>query len=236
MPPDLRKKNAQSGKFQRKASQCRFLPSSMQSPPAFAATRFRRFVAFMLNATILLVLLVAFARILPEAPPPANAMAFYSPQDFKNYFSLVAAALLLVTLGCAAIFLPILRATPGALLAGLQLVTFDSGPPSLPQVTRRWWSAVLSVAVLAVPGPLVALAVGVFLSMTFDLAFSTTDDILRRLQTPDLLRMSIHGLSFTLLGAALWWIAVRPAIRMLRSPGPYVSDIDRITSTTYVPR
>jgi hypothetical protein len=208
----------------------------MQSPPAIAATRLRRFVALLLNAVFLMVLLAVVARILPEAPPPADAMALYSPQDFKNYFSLVLAAFFLVTLGCATLLVPGLSATPGALLAGLRLVAFDAAAPTFPQVARRWLSAVLAVALLAVPGPLVAFIVGVFLSMAFNLAFSTTDDVLRAIGTPDFLRLAIHGVSFALLAAAIWRVAIRPGIRMLRSPRPYLSDTDKVTYTTYVPR
>ena len=96
------------------------------------ATWNRRITAQLLDLGLLAAVLVLVARILPEAPPPADLMAFFSLQVFSNYFTLVAVALMLTFVAFRSV--QSTRATPGQKLLNLQLIALDG---SVPQPERE---------------------------------------------------------------------------------------------------
>ncbi len=161
-------------------------------------------------------------------------MAFFSQQDFINYFILVGLALALVN----AAFLPVVhetfRATPAQMLLGLRLRALNGSEPDGSQVRIRWAKAIQHAALVTIPGPLIALLIGALFGAFFNVPFSTADEVLRQAGIPDPLRYGLHGLSFAALFAALWHFVVRPNIEASEREAKGLTALDKKSGTTHV--
>jgi hypothetical protein len=192
----------------------------------------RRIVAQTVDLALLGLVLVLIARLLPEGPPPADSMAFFTMQDFINYFVLVAVAL---TLTIAA-FLVVMawRCTPGQRMLSLKLTTLGGHAPSRPQVLTRLLVALRNMLLIMLPGPIIALLVGAAAAAVLNIPFSTTDKVLMKLEIPQSIRYAIHGVSFLALFAALWAIAVRPVVSFFERANGGLTRLDVKSGTTHV--
>lgn len=159
-------------------------------------------------------------------------MAFFTGQDFTNYFTLVVVALL----ATLAVFHAVrfTRATPGQKLLGLQLVALDGRAPQPEQVNVRRNTALRNMLLIMLPGPIIALIVGGTAAAVLDIPFTTTDKLLLKLEIPKSIRYTIHGLSFLALVAAFWAVAVRPAIHYFEKSQRGLTKLDSKSSTTHV--
>ncbi len=209
--------------------------SNLAAIEPLRASRMQRAIAVILDSGILVVSLCLITQFLPAAPP-ATGMALYSAQDFRNYWTLVSAAFVLTSICYAALGIGLMRAPLGHLLMGMKLVNLDGTHPSPRQVFRRWLSAMKVIALLAIPGPLIALVLGILVAGAINVAFSTTDLVLRQLGIPDSLRYALHSISFIALAWAVWLTMLRPMWRLMTSSGPYLSSLDKASSTTYFSR
>jgi uncharacterized membrane protein YozB (DUF420 family) len=84
------------------------------------------------------------------------------------------------------------------------------------------------------PGPIIALIVGVTVAVLLNTPFTTTDKLLLQLEISKDIRYTIHGLSFLALIAAIWAIAVRPAIRYFEKAHGGLTKLDMKSGTTHV--
>ncbi len=195
----------------------------------------RRAGANFADVVVAALVLMVVASFMERGPPPTG-MSFYTEQDFINYFRL-----LLVAFSFPFINTLLTRFGPwggsfGQGLCGIRLVSFSGGEVSLKALVVRFIRTMFLVALITIPGPLIALIVGVLSSALLHESFTTADELLRRAGLPDLARWSIHSLSFIALLAALWFVIVRPVIRMGLKRERWLSWVDRWTKTTYVAR
>ena len=196
------------------------------------ATWNRRITAQLLDLGLLAAVLVLVARILPEAPPPVDLMAFFSLQDFINYFTLVAVALMLVFVAFRSV--QSTRATPGQKLLNLQLIALDGSVPQREQVNVRRSTAIRNMLLIMLPGPIIALIIGATVAVALNIQFTTTDKLLLQLEIPKGIRYTIHGLSFLTLSVAVWAIAIRPAILHFERAHGGLTMLDKKSGTTHV--
>jgi hypothetical protein len=194
----------------------------------------RRIAAQALDLFLLGLVLVLIARVLPDGPPPADSMAFFTGQDFINYFSLVAFALAITV----AVFqvVKVTKATPGQRILSLRLTTLDALEPSNKQVNIRLITAIRNILIIMLPGPIIALIVGASVASLLNIPFTTTDKVLLKLEIPQAVRYTIHGVSFLALFAAVWAIAVRPAITYFERANGGLTGLDVKSGTTHVRR
>jgi len=61
------------------------------------ASFLRRATAHLIDMALIILALTLLGLFLPVSPPPVDAMAFYTEQDFKNYFTLVTAWIVIAT-------------------------------------------------------------------------------------------------------------------------------------------
>lgn len=202
------------------------------SPVIRPASWYRRLAAYLVDLSLLATALFSIARHLPKGPPPADAMAFYSPQDFTNYFTLAGSALAITAAYAGLLFLKHIRATPGQLIVGLKLVCLDGTEPTQPQVLKRWVASLASISFITVPGPLIALFIGLITAFALRVPFTTADRLLTQTGLPDTVRYALHGLSFLALFAALWIVAIHPAIKYFEEQNEGLTMLDRWTGTT----
>jgi hypothetical protein len=203
----------------------------MQVKPA---TWHRRIAAQTLDLCLLGLALVLLAPLLPEGPPPADSMAFFTGQDFINYFTLVAAALLLTVLAFQ--IAKVTRATPGQRLLSLRLTTLGGLAPSHKQVNIRLMTAIRNLLLIMLPGPIIALLVGASVAAVLNIPFTTTDKLLLKLEIPQSIRYAIHGVSFLALLAAVWAIAFRPTLAYFERAQGGLTGLDVKSGTTHVYR
>ncbi len=201
----------------------------MQAKPA---TWHRRIVAQTLDLCLLGLVLALFAQVLPDGPPPADSMAFFTKQDFINYFILVAVALLLTV--AAFQLVAATQATPGQRLLNLQLVTLDGQRPSRKQVNTRQKTALINMLLIMLPGPVIALVVGFTVAAMLNIPFTTTDKVLLKLEIPQGIRYAIHAVSFLALLAGVWAIAVRPTITYFERAHGGLTGLDERSGTVHV--
>ena len=166
----------------------------MLLPLVDPATRSRRALSACIDLALLAVSLVLVSRLLPVSPPPVDSMAFYTEQDFRNYLAIVAFAFLNSTIGFVLVAIPGVSGTPGQLALGLEIVNFEGKTPSIRQVAGRWIRAMALIALLAIPGPLIALIIGVVAAGLLHTAFTTTDQMLVRSGVSDAVRLGLHSL------------------------------------------
>jgi uncharacterized RDD family membrane protein YckC len=197
---------------------------------------YHRLAATLVDLALLGAVVKGVAYLLPEGPPPADAMAFFSKQDFYNYFVLVGTAFFITTVGFVFVAVPAMRGTPGQIILGLRLCSLSGSEPLPHQIRRRWLSALVNVAVLAVPGPLVALLIGVGVANLLEVPFTTTDRVLVASGIPAVLRYSIHGVSFIALFAAIWYVFVHPALKWRERSNGGLTVLDTLTNSTHVKR
>jgi uncharacterized RDD family membrane protein YckC len=174
------------------------------------------------------------AQVLPEGPPPADSMSFFTAQDFFNYFTLVAVAVAL-TVG-AFQFVKVAHATPCQRLLGLRLVQIDGRPASSAQVNARLRTAIVNLLLIMLPGPVIALLAGLSVAAVLDIPFSTADQVLMKLEIPQTIRYMIHGLSFIALLLGTWKVFVKPAIAFFERANGGLTGLDLRTRTTHVRR
>jgi uncharacterized RDD family membrane protein YckC len=205
-------------------------------PPGLQPCRWqRRFAAFLIDLVLLGAALALIGHTLPVSPPPTQAMAFYGRQDFVNYFTLVVWALVLTSLAFAAAACTVSGATPGQRLLGLRLVSLKGGGRVTTKVwAARWAAAMVRMLLITVPGPVIALIVGLIAGAVLSLPFQTTDAMLRAAAMPPAARWALHGLSFAALLVALWRLAVGPFIAWLERQEAGLTMLDRATNSTYV--
>ncbi len=72
---------------------------------------YRRITAQLLDLSLLAALLTLIAQVLPNGPPPARSMFFFTVQDFIIYFTLVAVAIVLIFFAFQSV--KVTKATPG---------------------------------------------------------------------------------------------------------------------------
>jgi hypothetical protein len=197
---------------------------------------YQRFAAMLIDLALHAAIARAVAYYLPEGPPPVDAMAFFTAQDFYNYFALVGIAFFATTVGFALVAVPAIRGTPGQVVLGLRLCSLSGGEPLPSQIKRRWLSALGNVALLAVPGPLIALLVGEGAASILEVPFTTTDRVLVVSGMPSLFRYSIHALSFAALFAALWYVVVHPAMKWRERSTRGLTLLDELSNSTHVKR
>lgn len=200
--------------------------------PTLPAPWYQRSAALFVNLALLVTALFLISKNLPAGPPPVDAMAFFTPQDFTNYFTLVGAAIALSALSMGLVFIKSLRATPGQLLTGLRLVGLNGTEPTLMRILKRWLLSMACIVVIAVPGPAIAFIVGSVTASVLRVPFTTADRLLIQSGLPDVLRYSLHGLSFLALAAAVWLVFVYPAARYFEKKGNGLTLFDQWTSTT----
>jgi len=196
------------------------------------ATWNRRITAQLLDLSLLAALLTLIAKVLPYGPPPVRSMLFFTVQDFIFYFTLVAAAILLIFFAFQSV--KVTKATPGQKLLQLQLTTLDGKAPQSEQVNIRRSAAFQNILLIMLPGPIIALIVGVTVAVLLKTPFTTTDQLLLQLDIPKGIRYTIHGLSFLALIAATWAIAIRPAIRYFEKSQSGLTKLDMKSGTTHV--
>jgi hypothetical protein len=194
----------------------------------------RRIAAQAIDLCLLALVLYLAARILPEGPPPADSMAFFTGQDFINYFILVALALLLTT--AAFQIMKAIHATPGQRMLNLQLKTLGGQAPNHKQVNTRLITALRNILLIMLPGPIIALVVGTSVAAVLNIPFTTTDKLLLKMEIPQTIRYAIHGISFVALLAAVWAVAVRPALAYFERSRGGLTGLDVKSGTTHVYR
>ncbi len=163
-------------------------------------------------------------------------MAFYSAQDFRNYLTLVSLAFAYTTIAFILVVVPSINATPGQFALGLRLVTFTGNRPSPKQVLWRWLRAMGGIALLVLPGPLIALTIGVTAAFFLNAAFTTTEQLLISAGLPIALRYALHSLSFLALAWALYMVAIRPLVSSISHRGNLPTAFDQFSQTTHVLR
>ena len=206
------------------------LPLVKPAPPS------RRALSACIDLVLLAVSLVFVYQLLPVSPPPVDSMAFYTEQDFRNYLSIVVLTFLNATVGFVLVAIPGLSGTPGQLALGLKLVNFEGKTPSLRQVAGRWMRAMAPIALLAIPGPLVALIVGVVVASLLHTAFTSTDLLLVRAGVSGVVSLGLHGLSFVALGLAIAYMIRSLWNFMTVRKGDVLTTTDQSTFTTVVRR
>jgi ABC-type uncharacterized transport system permease subunit len=196
------------------------------------ATWARRLMAQILDLGILGLLLILLARQLPEGPPPADSMAFFTKQDFINYFLLVAVALALTIVAFQ--FMKATRATPGQMLLQLQLTALDGTEPTSAQIDTRLRTALMNILLIMLPGPIIALVVGGSVAAVLDVPFATTDKLLMKLEIPAGIRYAIHSVSFLALLAAIWAVTIRPVMAYFENLNNGLTRLDLKSGTSHV--
>jgi uncharacterized RDD family membrane protein YckC len=161
-------------------------------------------------------------------------MAFFGPQDFTNYFVLVGLAVVLTASSFVLVASPRFRATPGQYMLGLRLVSFSGQEPSPRQVLSRTALAVVRILLVMLPGPAIALLIGVAAASVLQVPFSTTDKLLVQAGVPQALRYALHSLSFIALIAALWVLCARPLLKYWEQSTRFLTPSDRLSHTTHV--
>ena len=231
LQPGLRSTLARAFRATHQADQRPFglHPNLMNATPA---PWNRRITAQLLDLSLLAALLSLLAQVLPDGPPRVRSMSFFIVQDFINYFTLVAVAILLTFVVFQSVKAK--KATPGQKLLKLQLTTLDGKAPQPEQVNIRRSAAFRNILLIMLPGPIIALIVGVTVAVLLKTPFTTTDQLLLQLDIPKGIRYTIHGLSFLALMAATWAIAIRPAIRYFEKSHGGLTKLDMKSGTTHV--
>lgn len=196
------------------------------------ATWNRRIAAQFLDLSLLAALLTLLAQVLPNGPPTVRSMSFFIVQDFINYFTLVAVAIVLTFVAFQSV--KATKATPGQKLLKLQLTSLDGKAPQPEQVNVRRSVAFRNILLIMLPGPIIALIVGVTVAVLLKTPFTTTDQLLLQLDIPKGIRYTIHGLSFLALMAATWAIALRPAMRYFENSQGGLTKLDMKSGATHV--
>jgi hypothetical protein len=197
--------------------------------------RLRRTLALTIDLLALGAILVAVSFYLPEGPPPVDAMALFSAQDFRNYFTLVALCFALSALrvipwpGSTRTF------SLGDTLLRLRLLQLDGSPLNRAARIRRWTYGLSPLTLVLVPGPLISILIGASVAHWTNNVFLTPADALDRAGYPGWLVYTLHGLSFAALGAAVMYLLLIPAIDLIRDPrkDDYQTPLDRRSGTTH---
>jgi hypothetical protein len=198
------------------------------------STWHRRIAAQAIDISLLGTVLYFIARLLPDGPPPADSMSFFTKQDFINYFILVLFAVIVTTVAFQLV--KAWHATPGQYLLRMTLTTLDGDVPSPDQVNTRLRTALVNLLLIMLPGPIIALVVGVTAAALLNIPFTTADKALLKLEIPQAIRYSIHGVSFAALAAAIWAIAVRPQLAYFERANAGLTALDIKSGTTHVRR
>lgn len=196
----------------------------------------QRTVALVLDLLLLGAVLYAVGQTLPGGGPPADPMSFFTDQQFRNYFVLVGLAVVLTAASFLLVAWPRVRGTPGQYLVGLELVTLSGERPTWGQILARMTGAVVRILILALPGPIIALVIGMMVAGLLHAPFTTTDQLLIDAGVPAAWRLGLHSLSFIALAAGLWVVVGRPLFRALEHFADGLTLLDLTTRTTHVRR
>jgi hypothetical protein len=197
--------------------------------------RLRRALSLTVDLLVLAVILIAVARFLPEGPPPLDAMAFFSQQDFKNYFTLVLACIVLSALRVLPFPGTSRTLSLGDLIFKLKLLHLDGTRISAASRAKRWAWGLLPLALVLIPGPIISLVLGAAIAQLTNSVLTTPADVMDRAGFPGWLSYTLHGLSFAALGAALLYLVLLPAMSMFRreASGAVCTPLDRRSGTTH---
>ncbi|MEM9289420.1 MAG: RDD family protein [Pseudomonadota bacterium] len=173
------------------------------------AGRMRRLFAGIIDAFFVLFVLIGLSTLLPNRPP-VDAMAFYSGQDFINYFVLAGCGVVLSYTYTYFAFSTGIGGTLGTMLMRLKLVCLNDGAPThnALSIRPRAKRAALIALLIFIPGPILALFVAAIGSSILGSAFMTADAALVQLGINERLTWLIHSMSFILLIAAFLWTIV----------------------------
>jgi uncharacterized RDD family membrane protein YckC len=198
------------------------------------APHWRVWLSRLVDTALAVAMIAVAAQFLPTGAPPAGPMSFYSQQQFNNYFTMIAWAVLATAI-LSVLCLSPLRGTPGDLVAGIRLASLNGTPLQLGQVSRRFVYNFAAVLLICLPGPLLALVVMLSAGALLQAPVATADAALIAAGAPDWLRLGIHGLSFVALGLALWHYVFKEfTLRRMRSTEPTRRDVS--SKTLYVLR
>ena len=202
------------------------------------APYWRRVLAMGIDYAVGIGLLAMLWPWLPEGPPPtAYSMSLYTEQQFINYFTMVGVVCILPFINGLLIIVTSWHGTIGHLLSNIRLEPIGHSTSLLRGVVGRTLRTFFGLLFLCIPGPALALMIAFSASVLFSLPFTTGDQMLRSIGTPDWLRLGLHSLSFILLFIAAWYIIIRPIgtvlrDRLFRSDGR-LTQRDYATNTTY---
>jgi len=166
----------------------------------------RRAIAHFIDLALIILVLSLLGLFLPVAPPPVDAMAFYSEQDFKNYFTLVAAWFVIATCIYLLAMFRVISCTPGMWLTGLRYVGLDGGAPTPISIGKRFIGALLYSLLILLPGPIIAVVVAMLTHAIFRTPLTTAAKMLDEIGVPDLAQLAIHSLSFMALFVGIIYV------------------------------
>jgi len=166
----------------------------------------RRAIAHICDLFLVATILILVAQFLPVSPPPADAMAFYTAQDFKNYFTLVGVAIFIASTMYLSLILGLVHATPGMLLARLEYSGLNGEPASVGSYWKRLLRGLIYTLAIFFPGPLIALIVVIISYHVFNATVTTAAEMLDVLGVPSYVQFAIHALSFIALFIGLIYV------------------------------
>lgn len=195
----------------------------------------RRVLALNVDLAALAVLVVALSTLLTDGGPPVDTMAFFSPQDFNNYFILVTACLVLSALRLVPVPGTTFTLSIGDTIFRLTLLRLDGTPLTFISRLKRWLWGLLPLTLVLLPGPIISLLLGVIVANLTHGVFTTPADIMDRAGFPGWLAYTLHGLSFAALAAAVFYLALIPAARLSEKPGEHDprTPLDHRSGTTH---
>jgi hypothetical protein len=160
---------------------------------------------------LFLVIMVLFARTLPE-PPPIAEMALFNGAELKNYFVFVGFGVLLNMAWALFVLLPPLKATPGHLAAGIRLVGGDGGNAPLAGIAARAATVAFCWAVISIPGPLFILVLWALIIWLFAIpneTLMTLEQLMIHLGIVGPAQTAIRAVPFIFLFTGLWFVIGR---------------------------
>jgi len=205
------------------------MPEDIQTAPFT-----RRATAHLCDLALLTIVLTVIGLLLPVAPPPMDSMSFYSGQDFRNYFTLVAIGLSISMVLFLVLILGWAKSTPGMWLTGLAYSGLDGKPPSASSYRRRLIRGLFYTLLILLPGPVIALLVAFLSHAVFSVPFTTAADMLDKLGIPSMAQLAIHSLSFLALFVALIYVYKQLSHKSSDPKKPKASWFDRKSDSTIV--
>jgi len=181
----------------------------MKSKSLVIASFPRRATAHLIDLALIIFILTVFSHFLPVAPPPVDAMAFYTDQDFYNYFTLVGMWLGIATTVYLLAMSGVIYSTPGMRIAGLRYMGLAGSNPTSISIGKRFVGAILYSLIVLLPGPIIALFVVFITHALFNIPVTTAAKMLDVIGVPDLAQLAIHSLSFIALFVGLAYVYKR---------------------------
>lgn len=194
----------------------------------------RRATAHLLDLAIWVVALTAIGFQLPVAPPPVDAMSFYTAQDFRNYFTLAGIGIVLALVMFLGLIFGWVKTTPGMWLTRLEYSGLDGSVPTLTSFRKRLLRGVLYTVLILFPGPILAFVVAAISANVLRVPFTSGADMLDKLGFPPLAQLAIHSLSFVALFVGLVYVHQQLSHGTRDSKLARVSWFDRKCGSTIV--